>query len=866
MTADKKEPPKKLSLSSGRLGLKKSSDSGTVSQPIATARKNTVQLEIKKKRDLSLNKGVPAAGLTARGLGGKPVEINLKKPAVEKPAEESPQRGRVLTEEEKERRTRVLEQAKQREQELRLQAEQERQRQEQERLEREAEEERLRLQEEERQKAMAALSQKPEQEDEDSAELVQGEDADEESVQDSALAPKPRVKSHAKSDDEGDEEIGRGKKPKDKRGKKGGAGVTHVKREKPEPPRKAAKISVNKALEEDEDRQRSLASLRRRRDKEKQKAQAALKQNTKVFREVIIPDSITVSELANRMAERSTDVIKELMKMGAVATQNQVIDADTAELIVTEMGHSFKRVSAADVEVGVAHFQDKESDLKTRPPVVTIMGHVDHGKTSLLDALRNSSVTNSEAGGITQHIGSYQIKTKNDQLVSFIDTPGHAAFSAMRARGADVTDIVILVVAADDSIMPQTIEALSHARAASVPIIIAINKIDKQGADPQKVKTDLLQHEIQVEDMGGSTQCVEISAKNKQGLDDLLEAILLQAEMLDLKANPNRAANGSVIEARVERGRGNVVTALIKGGTLTSGDIIVAGTAWGRVRALLDDRNKNVKKALPSMPVQILGLDSTPKAGDEIIVVENENRARELTSYRIQALKDSQAVQRPTTMDQLFSNIQGGKASELAIVIKSDVQGSIEAISGALEKLGNDEVKVRVLHSAVGPITESDVTLAQASKALIFGFNVRANPQARDAARSVGVDLRYYAVIYDLVDDVKQLLSGMLKPEMRENFLGYAEIREIFDITKVGKIAGCYITEGKVKRGSGVRLLRDNVVIHEGKLKTLRRFKDEVKEVTHGYECGMAFENYQDLKVGDQIECYEVEAIARTID
>ena len=866
MTVDKQDAKKKLSLSMGKLGLKKAGDQTSVQQSFSHGRKNTVQVEIKKKRDLNLGSGAKPTPKS------KSVELNIKKPAPEAIAIQEPQ-GRRLTAEEKERRLRVLQQAKQREQELREVAEEEARRQEEEREAREAEEARLRNEEEARQRALEELkakelaqkaAQEAAQETTEKQEALQ-EDAQplvsEESVEKQQAAKKSERAS-------GDEEEGRvkGKKGKDKRGKKSSNQNQQSRREKPEPPRKAARISVNQALQEDEDRQRSLASLRRKRDKEKQQAQVALKQNTKIIREVIIPDTITISELANRMAERSASVIKAMMKMGVIATQNQVIDADTAELVVSDLGHNFKRVSASDVEQDSAVVQDRSDQLEVRPPVVTIMGHVDHGKTSLLDALRGTNVVSGEAGGITQHVGSYQITTKNGERIAFIDTPGHAAFSQMRARGANITDIVVLVVAADDSIKPQTLEALSHARAADVPVIIAINKIDKPGADPQKVKTDLLQHEIQVEDLGGEVQCVEISALQKTGLDALLEQINLQAELLELKANPNRSANGTVIESRLERGRGTVASVLVQGGTLRRGDIVVAGTSWGKVRALLNDQNQQIKAAEPSCPVDILGLNATPRAGDNVIVVENEARARELTEYRIEQQKQASAGVGRSTLEQMFSNIKEGQASDLPIVIKSDVQGSIEAIAGALEKLGNDEVKVRILHSAVGPITESDVTLANASNAIVFGFNVRANPRARDAARSVGVDIRYYSIIYELVDDIKVLLSGLLKPEEREKFLGYAEIRDVFNITKVGKVAGCYITEGMVQRGAGVRLLRDNVVIHEGKLKTLRRFKEEVREVSQGYECGMAFENYQDIQVGDRIECYLVEQIARTID
>jgi translation initiation factor IF-2 len=639
-------------------------------------------------------------------------------------------------------------------------------------------------------------------------------------------------------------------------------------RERGEPRRRQGKLTITQALdaETEEEKQRSLASVRRQREKLKAlQAQTQHQLPGKVLREVVIPETITVQELANRMAERGGEVIKTMMRMGVMATINQVIDADTAELVVAEFGHKFKRVSAADVEVGLKADQGEEAgELRPRPPIVTIMGHVDHGKTSLLDALRHTDVAAGEAGGITQHIGAYQVQLPSGQRISFIDTPGHAAFTAMRARGATVTDIVVLVVAGDDGIMEQTVEAIAHARSAGVPLIVAINKMDKPGADATRVKRDLLQHNLATEDMGGDVLAVEVSAKTHAGLDKLEEAILLQAELLDLKANPHRPAEGVVIESKLDKGRGSVATVLVRQGTLRVGDIFIAGAEWGRVRALVNDRKENLDAAPPGTPVEVLGLQGTPVAGDDLLVVENEARAREVVAFRQRKAREKElAAQGRGTLEQMLSKIREGEAKAMPVVIKSDVHGSMEAIAGALEKLGNAEVKVQVLHAGVGAISESDVTLARAAGALIIGFNVRANPQARDQARRDGVDIRYYSIIYEVVDEVKAALTGMLSPEQREKFLGYAEIREVFDVTRVGKVAGCMVTEGTVKRGARVRLLRDNVVIHDGVLKTLRRFKDEVREVQSGYECGMAFENYTDIKQGDRIECYEVEQVAR---
>jgi translation initiation factor IF-2 len=581
----------------------------------------------------------------------------------------------------------------------------------------------------------------------------------------------------------------------------------------------------------------------------------------------VLPETITIQELASRMAERAVDVVKYFMKQGQIMKPGDVIDADTAELVASEFGHTVRRVMESDVEEGLFNIEDDPQHMEPRPPVVTIMGHVDHGKTSLLDAIRDANVVSGEAGGITQHIGAYQIE-KDGHKITFIDTPGHAAFTAMRARGAQATDIAVLVVAADDSVMPQTIESINHAKAAGVPIIVAINKIDKPDANPQKVRTELLQHEVFVESMGGEVLDVEVSAVKRTNLDKLLEAILLQAEILDLKADPERTSEGVVIEAKLDKGRGPVATMLVQTGTLIPGDIVVAGGEWGRVRALINDRGEQVREAPPSAPVEVLGLQGTPQAGDRFAVVENEARAREVTEYR-QRLAREKAVARQSgqrgSLEQMMSQLQTAGRKDFPLVIKGDVQGSIEAIVTALDKLGTDEVRARIVHSGAGAITESDVSLAETSGAAIIGFNVRANKQARDAAEQAGTEIRYYNIIYNLVDDVKAAMSGLLSPERRETFLGNAEILEVFNITKVGKVAGCRVTEGKVERGAGVRLIRDNVVIHEGTLKTLKRFKDEVAEVPAGQECGMAFQNYEDIRQGDVIECYRVEMVNRTL-
>lgn len=631
-----------------------------------------------------------------------------------------------------------------------------------------------------------------------------------------------------------------------------------------EPQRRGGKVNLHSiGSGDDDDDDYGFGGPRRRFKKKQPKPVQPVQPQEKVIKEVIIPEIITVQELANRMAEKSADVIKKLMSLGVMATINQPIDADTAQIVVEELGHKFKRVADSDVEEAIKGAEDTPDQMLPRAPVVTVMGHVDHGKTSLLDALRETNVAAREAGGITQHIGAYQIVTPKGDKITFIDTPGHEAFSEMRARGAKVTDIVVLVVAANDGIMPQTIEAIRHAQAAEVPIVVAINKIDLPGADPMKVKTALLQHGIAVEELGGESLCAEVSAKKRINIDKLLEAILLQAEILDLKANSNRTADGTVIEAKMEKGRGSVATVLVQRGTLKVGDICIAGKEWGRVRAMFNEMGHKVQEAGPATPVEVLGLQGTPAAGDDFTVVADENQAREVTNYRIRKERDAKLVKSAkSAMEQMLDKIKSGEIKHLPVIIKADVQGSIEAIEGTLNKLSNDEVSVQILHSAVGPISESDITLAKASNAFVIGFNVRAIPQARDMARRDGVDIRYYSIIYDVADDVKKGLEGMLSPELKEKILGYAEIRNVFNITGVGKVAGCMVTEGLVKRGAKVRLLRDNVVIHDGNLGQLKRFKEDVKEVKEGYECGMSFENYNDIQVGDFIECYEIEAIA----
>jgi translation initiation factor IF-2 len=627
--------------------------------------------------------------------------------------------------------------------------------------------------------------------------------------------------------------------------------------------KRRGRLTVVTALSQDEVRERSVASFRRR--VQRLKGQQTGEPKEKLIREVTIPEAITIQELANRMAERAVDVIRLLMKQGQMLKITDVIDADTAQLVAEEMGHSVRRVAESDVEEGLFDTPDDPATLVPRPPVVTIMGHVDHGKTSLLDAIRSTEVAAGEVGGITQHIGAYQVTAPSGAKITFIDTPGHAAFTAMRARGAKVTDIVVLVVAADDGVMPQTVEAIHHAKAAKVPMIVAINKIDKADARPERVRTELLQHEVQVESMGGDVLDVEVSATKKLNLDRLLETIGLQSEILDLRANPARPAEGTVIEAKLDRGRGAVATVLVQRGTLKGGDIVVAGADWGRVRALINDTGATIEAAGPSVPVEVLGFNHTPEAGDRLAVVPTEARAREITDYRERQKRESRATGMRGSLEQMMSQLKSAGRKEFPLVIKGDVQGSVEAIIGALDKLGTEEVIARVIHAGVGGITESDVTLAEASGGAIIGFNVRAHKEAREAAERTGTEIRYYNIIYDLVDDVKKAMSGLLAPTIRETTLGTAEILEIFTVSKVGKVAGCRVTDGTVERGAHVRLIRDNVVIHEGRLSQLKRFKDDAREVVAGQECGMAFENFQDMRQGDVIECYRVETVQRSL-
>jgi translation initiation factor IF-2 len=862
---------RKLGLAkSGRLELKV--ETGQVRQSFPHGRTKTVQVEVRKKRSFAPGTGPATEAPRPAPTGGPPqaaaVETQAARPAAATPSK--PAVLKALTEEERAARTRALQgairadvEAKRRDNDEARRFEDELRRQQEEDSRRKVEDAaRAKLEAETRAKADEETRKRAEQETQRLAEEESKRRQAAEAKKGTAAPGTPAAAAAAKLTPTAEEEEEArprrpGHRPEPRR---------PVVAKRDEPRRRAGKISVTQALsDEDEIRVRSLAAVKRAREKERLRLLAA-GPAPKIVRDVVIPEAITVQDLANRMAERGSDVIKALMKMGVMATINQTIDADTAELVVTEFGHRIKRVTEADVEIGLGGEADTETDLVPRAPVVTVMGHVDHGKTSLLDALRETDVVKHEAGGITQHIGAYQVELKSGRHITFLDTPGHEAFTAMRARGASVTDIVVLVVAADDGIQPQTIEAISHAKAAHVPMIVAINKMDKPDANPEKIRRDLLQHDVALEGMGGDVLAVEVSATKKTNLDRLEEAILLQAEVLDLKANPNRAAQGVIVEAKLERGRGPVATILVQKGTLHVGDIFVAGGEWGKVRALLDDKGRQVNNAGPSTPVEVLGLNGTPLAGDDFLVVDSEARAREVTAFRQRRSRDARAAAGARgTLEQMFSKISEGTAKELGVVVKTDVQGSLEAITGALTKLATNEVAVRVLHGAVGGITEGDVVLAKASGGIIVGFNVRANPQAREAARRDGVEIRYYSIIYDLIDEIKAALSGMLAPTLKEKFLGNAEIREVFDISKIGKVAGCMVTEGEVRRGAKVRLLRDNVVIHTGTLKTLRRFKDEVREVQQGYECGMAFENYQDIRQGDVIECFDVEQVARAL-
>lgn len=847
------------------LSLKRTVEAGHVRQNISHGRSKSVVVETKRKRTIKPG-GAPAEAVApkpaaapkkaAPKAAAAPKSAAAPKPAVakkavpKKPAARKDRGGmvlRTLTEEEKAARGRALDMARVREEDDRRRAEVEA-------VERAEEDKKRAIERAEaaKREAEEAVRLKAEETARKQAELEAQKRLD------VPLAPGEETKPGAKA----------APKPEVKKGRAPTPPARPAPARRGDQRRRGGKLTIDSALRgTDGDRQKSLAAMRRRAERGRKKAMGTLEPQAKVMREVVIPEQITVQELANRMSERAVDIIKILMKQGDMLQASDLIDSDTAQLIAEELGHTVKRVAAADVEEGLIGNEDTDETKKPRAPVVTVMGHVDHGKTSLLDALRKTDVVAGEAGGITQHIGAYQVNMASGEKITFLDTPGHAAFTSMRARGAKATDIVILVVAADDGVMPQTIEAIAHAKAAEVPIIVAINKCDKPAADPQRAKNELLQHEVFVEDLGGEVQAVEVSAVTKQGLDALEEAILLQAELLDLKANPDRIADGVVVEARLDKGRGPVGTLLVQRGTLKIGDIIVAGAEWGRVRALINDRGENVETGMPSQPVEVLGLNGTPEAGDNFVVVDTEARAREVADYR-QTLRHDKRVGGGDriSLDLMLAQLKESEKQELPIVIKGDVQGSTEAIVQALDKLGTDEVKARVIHSGVGAITESDITLAIASGVPVIGFNVRANVQAQDAARKAGIEIRYYSVIYNLVDDVKAAMSGLLSPELRETFFGNAEILEVFNITKVGRVAGCRVTEGNVRRGAKVRLIRDGVVIHEGTLSTLKRFKDEVKEVGGGQECGMAFENYQDMRAGDVIECFDLEEIARTLD
>jgi translation initiation factor IF-2 len=866
-TEEETKKKKPLTLSRpGRLELKKTVEGGQVKQSFSHGRSKTVTVEVKKKRTFRQDAGGEMTEVKAQPEPAAAPEAPAEQ-AVEEPVREAPP-ARTLTEAEQATRVRALEDARKAAEEARIEAEK-RALEEAERAASQPEPEAAKEAEAAAEEPAAKTIEELRREEEEARRAVEEEAARtaEEAAQRAAETARRRADA-ADGGEVAEEAPSRG------RGRGAGRAEARTPGAKPGPERRrrSGKLTISEALDEDGGaRQRSVAAFRRRQERERQRVRreaGGAQPQQKIVRDVQIPDTITVGELASRMAVRGNEVIKSLMKMDIMATINQTIDQETAQLVAEEFGHTVRLVSAADVEIGLgAAVMDDAGAGSPRAPVVTIMGHVDHGKTSLLDALRETDVVSREAGGITQHIGAYQVVISSGEKITFLDTPGHAAFTSMRQRGAHVTDIVILVVAADDGVQPQTVEAINHARAAEVPIIVAINKIDRPEADPTRIKNELLNHEIVSEEMGGEVQCIEVSATEKTGLDNLTEAIALQAEILELKANPDRMAYGTIVEAKLEKGRGAVATVLMQGGTLSIGDIFVAGAEWGRVRAIIDDRGESIDSAGPSMPVEVLGFNGTPQAGDDFAVVENDARAREIAEYRADLLKDQRAVAGARgTLDEMFQQITAGEASLVPIVIKADVQGSVEAIVGALEKMSTDEVKVQVLHSGVGGITESDVSLAAASAGLIIGFNVRAVPQARDQAKQSGVDIRYYNVIYNVVDDVKALLEGELAPTLQENHLGNAEIREVFSVSKVGKVAGCMITSGTVRRGAKVRLLRDSVVTYEGELAQLKRFKDDVREVQNGYECGMALENYNDIQVGDVIECYEVEEIARQLE
>jgi translation initiation factor IF-2 len=863
---DKTPGDRKLSVPNKTLTLKPRVETGTVKQSFSHGR--TKQVVVEKRGKRRIGGDAPATETHApEPVVAKvaPAKAPLARPAAPTAAPRSASGVvlRTLTEDERSARASALADAKVRDVEERRLAEEEARRRNSkegiEQAEREAAEARRRA-EEERHRQDEEAKRKAELE----AKKRFGEaEARAASTARAALpaARAPGIAADISDEDEGPRQVRRGP---------GGVvrpATAPKTTAKPAPQKQRGRLTLVTALNADDVRERSIASFRRR--TQRLKGHQSNEPKEKLVREVIIPEAINIQELANRMSERAVDVIRLLMKQGAMHKITDVIDADTAQLIAEEMGHTVKRVAAADVEEGLFDIVDNSTDTEPRSPVVTVMGHVDHGKTSLLDALRHANVVSGEAGGITQHIGAYQVTSpESGKKITFIDTPGHAAFTAMRARGAKVTDIVILVVAADDGVMPQTIEAIHHAKAAKVPMIVAINKIDKPDARPERVRTELLQHEVQVESLGGDVVDVEVSAKNKTNLDKLLEMIALQAELLDLKTNAARPAEGTVIEAKLDRGRGPVATVLVQRGTLKVGDIVVAGAEMGRVRALISDQGETINEAGPSVPVEVLGFNGPPEAGDRLAVVENEARARQVTSYRAHQKRENAAASisgMRGSLEQMMSQLKTTGRKDFPLIVKADVQGSLEAILGSLEKLGTEEVAARILHAGVGGISESDVTLAEGFSAAIIGFNVRAHKEAAAAAKRNGIEIRYYNIIYDLVDDVKKAMSGLLAPTLRETMLGNALILEVFNISKVGKVAGCRVTDGTVERGANVRLIRDNVVVHEGKLSTLKRFKDEVKEVQSGQECGMAFENYGDMRVGDVIECYRVETIQRSL-
>jgi translation initiation factor IF-2 len=863
---------KPLSVPSKTLTLKPRVETGTVRQSFSHGRTKQVVVEKRGKRRLPGEAPAPETHAPEPVVAkAAPAKAPLARPAATPPAQPRNTSGvvlRTLTEDERSARASALADAKVRDIEERKIAEEEAKRRASregiEQAEREAAEARRKA-EEERHRHDEEAKRKAELE----AKKRFGEAETPRPAATAAPAARPAVVPAGRApsiaveveEDEGPRQVRRGP---------GGAlrpAAAPKTTAKPAPQKQRGRLTLVTALNADDVRERSIASFRRR--TQRLKGHQSNEPKEKLVREVIIPEAINIQELANRMSERAVDVIRLLMKQGAMHKITDVIDADTAQLIAEELGHTVKRVAASDVEEGLFDIVDDSTDTEPRSPVVTVMGHVDHGKTSLLDALRHANVVSGEAGGITQHIGAYQVTSpESGKKITFIDTPGHAAFTAMRARGAKVTDIVVLVVAADDGVMPQTVEAINHAKAAKVPMIVAINKIDKPDAKPERVRTELLQHEVQVESLGGEVVDVEVSAKNKTNLDRLLEMIALQADLLDLKTNAERPAEGTVIEAKLDRGRGPVATVLVQRGTLRVGDIVVAGAEMGRVRALISDQGETIDEAGPSVPVEVLGFNGPPEAGDRLAVVENEARARQVTSYRAHQKRENAAASisgMRGSLEQMMSQLKTSGRKEFPLIVKADVQGSLEAILGSLEKLGTEEVAARILHAGVGGISESDVTLAEGFNAAIIGFSVRANKEAAAAAKRNGIEIRYYNIIYDLVDDVKKAMSGLLAPTLRETMLGNAQILEVFNISKVGKVAGCRVTDGTVERGANVRLIRDNVVVHEGKLSTLKRFKDEVKEVQAGQECGMAFENYGDMRVGDVIECYRVETIQRSL-